>query len=401
MIIVPADILTFNQIKMKSNWTAPKVARYDDPKKNWFVWFRYNGKLYKYKKGINYVKDLKKREKEASALCDSLYKKLKAGWSPSSERFNMYDDSLTLIEGARLGLEKKKSEIAPRTYEDYASAVEYLIEGIKAMSASYLLLCDTQRVHARQIMAKTKKIKGWSNKSYNKNLGYIKAVFSALIKWDVIKENPFHKIECLPEEVTEANITPTDKELALIKEKLFAEFPSYLNYVETIFHTGIRPEELLAVKLSMVDFQRNVIKLPPAITKTPIYRNVPMNKQLRAMFERMEISAYPKDYYLFGSTRQYLNKYISTETDFVIGAKMLNRDCASALWKKLIKDGLGISVNLYAMKHLGGDKKLLAGIDLDTVRHMYGHTNQRMTERYLKQLKEIYKNQIVDLSPDF
>lgn len=68
---------------MKSNWTVPKVTKYDDPGKPWFVWFRFNGKLIKYKKGINYVKDLKLREKEANALCEALHKQLKQDWNPS------------------------------------------------------------------------------------------------------------------------------------------------------------------------------------------------------------------------------------------------------------------------------------------------------------------------------
>lgn len=385
---------------MKSDWTVPKVAKYGQPGKDWFVWFRYNGRLKTYKKGINYIKDLDVREKEAEALRTALHRRLREGWNPFGDKFDVYNSELTLIEGAKLGLDKKKEVISERTFEDYQAAVNMFIKGVELKGAKYMLLKEAQRIHIRQIMDLMKKEFNWSNKSYNKKLGYLKAVFSALMQWEIIKDNPFFKIESLPEMVTEANITATDDEMVLIKAKLIEEFPSFYNYVATIFHTGIRPEELLAVTASMVNFKRNEIKLPPEITKTDMYRNVPINKHLRKMLEDMNIESCPGEFYVFGTSRN-LNQGLDPEVDFKPGPKQLGRDCASKIWKRLVKTELGIDVNLYSMKHLGGDKKLLAGIELDTVREMYGHTNKRMTERYLKTLKDIYKNQIVDLSPDF
>jgi hypothetical protein len=38
---------------------------------------------------------------------------------------------------------------------------------------------------------------------------------------------------------------------------------------------------------------------------------------------------------------------------------------------------------------------------LDTLRNLYGHSNKYMTETYAKEVKQIYKNQIINLSPDF
>jgi site-specific recombinase XerD len=43
----------------------------------------------------------------------------------------------------------------------------------------------------------------------------------------------------------------------------------------------------------------------------------------------------------------------------------------------------------------------LAGIDLDTLRELYGHTSKMMTMRYAKVVKEVYRKQILEKSPDF
>jgi ketol-acid reductoisomerase len=65
------------------------------------------------------------------------------------------------------------------------------------------------------------------------------------------------------------------------------------------------------------------------------------------------------------------------------------------------KEGLNINVNLYSMKHLGANKKILAGMELDTLRELYGHSSKMMTLTYAKNVKEIYRNQIMENSPDF
>ena len=58
---------------MKSIYTIPKVVKYDDLSKPWFVYFRYNKVLFRYKYGINYINNYKKREVEANLLRDALY----------------------------------------------------------------------------------------------------------------------------------------------------------------------------------------------------------------------------------------------------------------------------------------------------------------------------------------
>jgi hypothetical protein len=62
---------------------------------------------------------------------------------------------------------------------------------------------------------------------------------------------------------------------------------------------------------------------------------------------------------------------------------------------------LGIDVNAYAMKHLGADDKIIAGVDLDSLRETYGHASKLMTKTYAKKLLEVYRNDIIKNSPKF
>ena len=79
----------------------------------------------------------------------------------------------------------------------------------------------------------------------------------------------------------------------------------------------------------------------------------------------------------------------------------VKRDTATKLWNKIVIKGMKIEKYMYAMKHTGADDKILAGISLDALRDMYGHTSKLMTEKYARKVKDIYREQIVMNSPSF
>lgn len=386
---------------MKSIFTIPKVVKYDDLSKPWYIYFRYDGKLIRKKYGINYTTTYKGREIEANFICQALHQKLKNGWNPLLPDLYAYKNKMSLIEAVEFAFEKKKPNISQNTIIAYNTTAKFFIEGIRLLRLENLAILDTKRIHIKSILEKVRIVKKWSNKSYNKNLGFLKAILSELTQWDIIENNPAHKIKSLPVGEVLANIPATDKEIELIKEKLLNDFPNFYVYIVSIFHTGIRPKELLQIKLSMINLEKNEIRLPPEITKTDIGRIVPINPFLKKYFKEMDLSKFDKNFYLFGTKREFANRGLKKELDFTPGPNRLNRDCASKLWNKLINKDLNLEVKMYSMKHLGADKKILAGMDLDALRELYGHTSKLMTLRYAKVVKEVYRNQIIENSPDF
>jgi hypothetical protein len=65
---------------MKEKFTLPKLSKAE---KGWFIHFRYEGKQYRFKEGLNYIKNLKEREIEFNALGFKLREKLMHGWYPN------------------------------------------------------------------------------------------------------------------------------------------------------------------------------------------------------------------------------------------------------------------------------------------------------------------------------
>ena len=386
---------------MKSIYSTPKVVKYDNLSKPWFVYFRYNQKLFRYKFGINYISNYKKRLIEANSIRDVLHEKLKNGWNPNIPDLVSSFNNMTFSEALDFAIDKKSSQLGKKTLCGYKSTVKFIKESLPATNTKNLLITDTKRVHIKLIIEKTMEKRKWSNKSFNKNLGYLKAILSELMQWDIIENNPAHGIKSLKVGEITAFTPATDEEVGLIKEKIISTFPSFYTYIISIFHTGIRPEELLHIQLKMINLKKSQIILTPEITKTDKERIVPINPFLKAYFEEMKLINYSETFYLFGSRREFSNRGLKKELDFIPGPRRLNRDCASKLWRKLVKNELNLNVDMYSLKHLGANKKILAGVELDALRELYGHTSKMMTLRYAKVVKEVNRQQILEKSPDF
>jgi integrase len=151
----------------------------------------------------------------------------------------------------------------------------------------------------------------------------------------------------------------------------------------------------------MVDLENSEIVLPPEITKPKRKRIVPINQHLMVHYKNMNFEHLPKEYYLFGSFREPGKGNIGKYKDFISGPTHINRDTATKRWEKIVKKGLGIQMNMYALKHHGANMKILAGLELDSLRELYGHTSKLMTEKYAKVVKEVHRKNILENSPAF
>ena len=379
----------------------PKIVKYDDLSKSWFVYFRYDKKLFRYKFGINYINNYKERLSEAEALRDALKIKLKEGWNPNLPDIVSQNSKLTLIEALDFALAKKKPLVGPKTYSGYKGSIAFVKSAIAALHLQNLLITETKRVHIKTILEKVKEQRAASNNSYNKYLDHLRAILSELIQWDTIEFNPANNIKNMHVGETQANIPPTASEHQIIKENLEVNHRYFFNFIVTLFHTGIRPEEILKIKLKMIDLENGEITLPPEITKTDKERVVPINQFFYQTLLNMDFLNLPQDYYLFGSFRDPGKGNVGGKLDFIPGPTKMKRDTATKRWKKIVKDGLGIQANMYSYKKAGADAKILAGMDLDSLRELYGHTSKMMTLKYITVIKQIHRKQILEYSPDF
>lgn len=385
----------------KSNYSIPKVFSSEDLSKSWYVHFRFEGKQFRYKFGINYITNYKKRLTEANDLRDALEQKLREGWNPNVPEIESTRPSFSICEALDFAIEKKTPNISKKTLSGYNGTIKFVKEAIVDLEFSSLPIQETKRIHIKHIIEKAKEQRKWSNNAFNKHLNHFKAILSELIQWDVIENNPAYKINNLVVADSDANIPAAPADVQKIKNELALKHPDFFNFVLTIYHTGIRPEEILKIRLSMVDLNKSQIVLPPEITKTNKKRIVPINKHLLEFYKEMDFGYLPDDFFLFGSFRKPGKGNIGKFKDFIPGPTHINRDTATRRWEKIVKIGLGIEMNMYAMKHLGANDKILAGMSMDALKDLFGHTSKLTTEVYATKIKEVRRNEIMEKSPAF
>lgn len=375
-------------------YTVPKLVSYEDLSKTWYVYFRYNGKVVKKTGEINRIHDYDTRLAAGKDLATFWRKKLYDGWSPPLFKIPK-SSSMTL--GVALDFAMDKKVISPKTRQDYSGTVKYVKSAVEKLGMNDLTIAETKRVHVKKILEQVKKDRKWTEKAYNKHLGYLQGILSELIQWDLIEHNPAHKIKPYRVLKTVANRPPTIEELELIKAHVPKADVNFWDIPTIIYHTGIRPEETTKLQIKMVDRESRTIKMPAGITKDKEDRIVVINDPLWKILEpRLD---FPGDYYLFGSfapARGYKRNF----TFFVPGPNKLRKDTPTKRWQQLVKKDLGINVNLYSMKKLGANAKIEAGMSIRTLKEIYGHSSEVTTEIYITNLHQVMRKEIMEKSPE-
>lgn len=376
------------------------VARIADPKKQLYeVYFLvYVGKdkrAFRYKAGINESKAKGQRRAQAEAVAYVLWESLTMGWNPLQERYPAIEKELrrqktmSFNEAVTWCLAEKKKTVKIGTYYGYKHTAKVIKAAAINSGYSERKITDVERKDIRMILEQAREDENWSSKTRNTNLGLLKALLDPLIDKDIIQIKPTTGIknEKQPERVKYKRITEDEREE--IVTHLSEVAPDYLDFIYFIYDTGIRPKELLSVQIFDISLIKREITVRADISKTNRERFIPITDDMLGILLKRDINNLNKKWYLFSK-----NKFASGPDRFwpTAGARW---------WRKYVQRDLGIDAKLYGLKHTGADAKLLAGIDTRTLKSLYGHSSEQMTERYLEELKEIHKQKIIANAPSF
>ena len=372
---------------MKNSWTTPKVKSYSiESGKEWYVWFRFNGILKMVKTGINSIPDYNERLEEANALASVLEDKLKKGWIPIKTNFYLQKSNLNLIQAIDFGLEKKKQTLAKYSYKDYRCTVNFFKAAAKKLKVDKLLISGCERYHVKLIMDHLQVEKKWTNKNFNKHLGYIKAIFTELVEWEHLKSNVCRDIRAKKEEKTEGYIQPTEQQKKTIFNHLKKVDFNYYVFSCIEYYLGIRPKEILLIKCSDIDMENRTIKISSEDSKDNSYRYVPILEPVFSLLSKFDLSK--KENYLIGRPKPYGCRFFKHEY-FCPNPYPIKRDTSTRKWKEYVIDGLKINVKCYSLKHAGANAKLKAGIPLKTISEMFGHSEEKITEIYANFMNQV------------
>jgi len=200
---------------------------------------------------------------------------------------------------------------------------------------------------------------GKSDVTINRELAFLRNLYSMAVTWGKATENPVKKIKFARENNERMRILTRDEE-----QRLLDCCTSHLKpLVTTALHTGFRSSELLSLTWDDVNFQRRIITVRSAYSKNGESRSVPMNDTLTATLKLVRLSS-SEEGSVFLSPQGTPYRNFRTAFERTINKAKIN------------------GLTFHDLRHTFASRLVMAGVDLPTVQELMGHKTIAMTLRY-------------------
>lgn len=361
-----------------------KIHAPADLSEKWYVYIYSGGKIIKkFYKGLAKEDNYADRMLKAEVLQSFIERDLKKGWNPSKKGLPQPEDlGYNIIQAFDFAFEIFKGKLAKKTFQDYSSIYRAIKPTILSLGWQNHDIKEFDSYHIKILLDKVKKSKKWSNKRYNKAANVLRSIFTALKKEFIIKNNPVQGLDYLPEETPIEMELITPEEQTLIIQHFNNVCPNFNIFLKILYQCGIRPNEIRQIKCSMIDFNKNIFLLPSEITKTKA-RKVPFSEDLKNDLLGLDLSN--PNYYLFGIESHYCRRKNKL---FKPSPYQMSINVAGNLWRENVKGILRIDKKMYGLKHKGANDKEDNGMNIETVKQIFGHSSEKITQIYATKHQE-------------
>lgn len=236
---------------------------------------------------------------------------------------------------------------------------------------------------------------GISNATLNRDIGTLKSLFTKAVEWGFIKENYlknlklskidrapkvrylsfdeeknlrqalFEREEQLKQDRKRGNEWRQVRGYDLLPDYEENELCDYLTSMVLIsINTGLRQGELFHLSWEMIDLKERSIIIAGEITKNSSSRYIPLNDEAYKIITQLFEKSSLKKGLVFPSKDN----------------KPFNNVKRS--WTTVLKKAQITEFRWHDLRHHFASKLVMAGIDLNTVRELLGHSDIKMTLRY-------------------
>jgi integrase len=201
---------------------------------------------------------------------------------------------------------------------------------------------------------------GKSEVTINRELAFLKNLFTMAITWKKASENPVKYVRFFREDNGRTRFLTEDEESRLLE----ACNPYFRPLVIAALHTGFRKSELLSLTWAHVDFLHHLITVEAAYAKNGETRSIPMTTTLTETLQALHKKATETTEPIFLTHNGTPYRHI---------AKIFGAACRRA----------GVTdVTFHDLRHTFASRLVMAGVDLPTVKELMGHKRIDMTMRY-------------------
>lgn len=198
--------------------------------------------------------------------------------------------------------------------------------------------------------------------SINRELACLSKIFSMAVRDRLTVSNPVLEIRKYRETNERTRYLSVEEERRLLAA-CTGRKAHLVPIIVLAINTGMRRGEILKLRWPQVDFDRGMIRLGSAVTKTSRPRDIPMNEAVR---------------------EQLIGLFKSRTSDLVVsnphtGKVIVNFKTA---FHRACQDA-GISgLRFHDLRHTFGTRAADMGVDPFTIAELLGHADLRMTKRY-------------------
>lgn len=141
--------------------------------------------------------------------------------------------------------------------------------------------------------------------------------------------------------------------------------------LSTLFFTGVRKRELLSFKVRDIDLEKNIITIKGETSKSKRTRRIPINPTLK-----VHLADYLK------ARKKYTSEmlFVSSNRDSGLTEYGIKH------WVKRMRKQSGVRFHLHQLRHTFACNLARNNISLPKLQKLMGHTDLRMTERYVRSL---------------
>ena len=309
-----------------------------DGSKAWFYDFQFNGTRYRAVGGTTKTEASRSQEKVRAEVINGEYE------------FHAKVNNPTIGIFASKFLDRRKEN---RSYWRDVILVNPLLKYYKNGSLT-LQSISTESVEDYKAWRKSQ---GVANSTVNRELGCLKRMFNLAIQWGDAKRNPVKGVKMLRE--------PPKKDRYVTREeaaKLVEASPDYFKPILICaFNSGMRLQEILGLKWEMVHLWDAGGEIELIETKNGKKRYVPINSDLRNIFESLE----QKNEYVF------------------LGMKAKPLKSMRKPMAKTFSDSNVEKATFHDFRHSWASWMSEAGVDPYTIMEMGGWADLKTLMRYL------------------
>ncbi len=241
------------------------------------------------------------------------------------------------------------------------------------------------------------KKRGKAASTINREVGILKAAFSKAVEWGVIEANPLVKVK--PYKVDKRGVVRflSDDEAARLRRALdereeeiragresgnkwreargYAPYPSlnnercvFADYLKPVvllsLNTGLRRNEVFSLQWENVNFATRQITITSDVAKSALARHIDLNNEA------------------YQTLRDWQKQQGKTSGLVFFNNKGEKIHDVRSSWGRVLKMANITNFRWHDMRHDFASRLVMAGVELNTVRELLGHSSITMTLRY-------------------